>query len=88
LSSFEQTDDQLYLEKASNHTDTSAIAIAAAGMFRLARQLDNNKRDQIRQHGETLLDALTAHHPETDSNAQGLLREDTCPDFLGATSHG
>ncbi len=63
---------------APQYPDTSAGAIAAAGMLRLARQLDSDARDQMRQHAETLLDALTSHYLETDPTAQGLLRGGTC----------
>jgi unsaturated chondroitin disaccharide hydrolase len=62
---------------APQYSDTSASAIAAAGMLRLARQLDNDARDSMRQNAEMLLDALTAHHLEIDPDAQGLLRGGT-----------
>ena len=51
------------------------VAIAAAGMLHLARQLDNG--EQMRQHAETLLGALNSHKLEIDSVAQGLLRGGT-----------
>lgn len=62
---------------ASHYPDTSAGAIAAAGMQRLAPHLDDDAREQTQQYAHTLLDALIAHHLETDPTAQGLLRGGT-----------
>ncbi len=62
---------------ASHYPDTSAGAIAAAGMFRLAQCLSGERRDVIRAHAETLLSALVQTHLETAPDAQGLLRGGT-----------
>ncbi|MBN2303846.1 MAG: glycoside hydrolase family 88 protein [Anaerolineae bacterium] len=62
---------------APHYPDTSASAIAAAGMLRLAGQLEGAAREQVRQHAGTLLNALNACCLETDPAAQGLLRGGT-----------
>jgi unsaturated chondroitin disaccharide hydrolase len=62
---------------APHYPDTSASAIAAAGMLRLARQLGGEAGDHMRRAAVTLLDTLIARYLETDSEGQGLLRGGT-----------
>ena len=62
---------------APQHPDTSASAITIAGMLRLAKQLDDEGSNQMREFAETLLDALTAHYVETAPHAQGWSRGGT-----------
>ncbi|MCD4684939.1 MAG: glycoside hydrolase family 88 protein [Anaerolineae bacterium] len=57
--------------------DTSASAIAASGMLRLARLLDGDAGAQMRQGADLLLDSLRTLYLETDPQAQGLLRGGT-----------
>ena len=62
---------------APHYPDSSAGAIAACGMLRLARlQADEGEVD-FHNLACTLLDALAAHCLETELEAQGLLRHGT-----------
>lgn len=64
-------------DDAPHYLDTSASAIAAAGMLRLARLLDPATSAQLHEHASTLLRALIDQHLETHPDAQGLLRNGT-----------
>lgn len=64
-------------DDAPQYPDTSAGAIAAAGMFRLAQRLTGEQRSTIHAHAETLLQTLVQSHFETSPDAQGLLRGGT-----------
>lgn len=62
---------------APQYPDTSAGAIAAAGMLRLASQLDEAAGASVRAQVNVLLDALIGGFWETDPTGQGLLRGGT-----------
>jgi len=62
---------------APHYRDSSAGAIAAGGMLRLARLKDGQEKAHFCNLACTLLDALVAHCLETESEAQGLLRNAT-----------
>jgi len=62
---------------APAYPDTSASAIAAAGMFRLAKRVPEVQASRLRADAQRLLDALLEHKLETDAGAQGLLRGGT-----------
>ncbi|NDJ75235.1 MAG: glucuronyl hydrolase [Chloroflexi bacterium] len=64
-------------DDAPSYPDTSAGAIAAAGMFRLANRLTGEHQTTIRSHAETLLRTLIHTSFETLHDAQGLLRGGT-----------
>ena len=60
---------------APHHRDTSAGAIAAAGMLRLAHILGGDEGERWKQHAETLLRALVTCCLDNHPDAQGFLRE-------------
>ena len=62
---------------APQYTDTSAGAIAASGMLRLASQLASPTREHWQTQAKTLVAALANLHFETDPDGQGLLRGGT-----------
>ncbi|HEX3049200.1 MAG TPA: glycoside hydrolase family 88 protein [Aggregatilineaceae bacterium] len=62
---------------APSYPDTSASAIAAAGMFRLAKLVEPDRAAVLRSNAQMLLDALLDQMLETDSEGQGLLRGST-----------
>jgi unsaturated chondroitin disaccharide hydrolase len=62
---------------APAYPDTSAAAIAAAGMLRLARLVERDRAVVLRSDARLLLDTLIVHKLETDPDAQGLLRGGT-----------
>ena len=62
---------------APQHPDTSAGAIAAGGMFRLAALVDPPQGDVWRGRATALLDALATGYAEDRPTAQGLLRGGT-----------
>jgi unsaturated chondroitin disaccharide hydrolase len=66
---------------APRYPDTSAGAIAASGMLRLARQLDRanapNRAQAIRVAAIRLLQAMIDLYLETEPDTQGLLRGGT-----------
>lgn len=62
---------------APQYPDTSASAIVASGMLRLARLLDGEVGAHMRQNADLLLDSLRTRYLETDSQGQGLLRGGT-----------
>ncbi|MBI5961440.1 MAG: glycoside hydrolase family 88 protein [Chloroflexi bacterium] len=62
---------------APHHPDTSASAIAAAGLLRLAPQVSSEEAARLRTSATRLLDSLNARFVETDPDAQGLLRGGT-----------
>lgn len=62
---------------APSYPDTSASAIAAGGMLRLAQLLDDEVGARFRQYAVTLLDALNEQYLEADPAAQGLLKGGT-----------
>lgn len=62
---------------APEYPDTSAAAIAAAGLLRLARLVSGDQAAILRAHAQTLLEALLGSLLETDPGAQGLLRGGT-----------
>lgn len=62
---------------APHYRDSSAGAIAAGGMLRLAGLVDGEERDEFRRSARALLDALVAHCFEDRPQAQGLLRDGT-----------
>jgi unsaturated chondroitin disaccharide hydrolase len=62
---------------APHYRDSSAGAIAASGMLRLAGLVDGEERDEFRRSARALLDALVAHCFEVRPQAQGLLRDGT-----------
>lgn len=62
---------------APAYPDTSAAAIAAAGMLRLARLVERDRAERLRTDARLLLDTLITHKLETEPDAQGLLRGGT-----------
>jgi unsaturated chondroitin disaccharide hydrolase len=60
-----------------HYRDSSAGAIAAGGLLRLARLVAGAERDEFHQLALALLDALIANCFETRPEAQGLLRDGT-----------
>ena len=64
-------------EEAPHFRDSSAGAIAAAGMLRLARLDGAGKRNEHHHSAVSLLNALVTRCFEVDSEAQGLLRHGT-----------
>ncbi len=64
-------------EDAPHHRDSSAGAVAAGGMLRLARLDDKVDSGEFRDSAVTLLGSLVAHCLETQPEAQGLLRHGT-----------
>jgi unsaturated chondroitin disaccharide hydrolase len=60
-------------EEAPRYRDSSAGAIAAAGMLRLARLDGVGKRARFHRSAVSLLNALVTRCLEVDSEAQGLL---------------
>ncbi|MBN1562548.1 MAG: glycoside hydrolase family 88 protein, partial [Anaerolineae bacterium] len=64
-------------DDAPHYPDTSAGAIAASGMLRLAKQLAPDKAQQVRETATQLLQAMIDHDLETEPDAQGLLRGGT-----------
>jgi unsaturated chondroitin disaccharide hydrolase len=62
---------------APRYRDTSAGAIAASGLLRLARLVPAAERDEFRHAALALLDALVANCRETRPAGQGLLRDGT-----------
>jgi unsaturated chondroitin disaccharide hydrolase len=62
---------------APHYRDSSAGAIAAGGLLRLARLAAGAERDEFHQSALALLDALIANCFETRPEAQGLLRDGT-----------
>jgi len=64
-------------EEAPHYRDSSAGAIAAAGMLRLARLDGVGKRGEFRRSAVALLNSLVTSCFEVDSDAQGLLRHGT-----------
>ena len=64
-------------EDAPHYRDSSAGAIAAGGMLRLARLEGDKGVGEFRDSAQALLDSLAARCFETQPNAQGLLRHGT-----------
>lgn len=64
-------------EKAPHYRDSSAGAIAASGMLRLARQSGGAEQDEFERAASVLLKALVGTCLETWPEAQGLLRDGT-----------
>lgn len=64
-------------EDATRYPDSSAGAIAAAGMLRLARQLDAEAGASLRAAAVELLQRVIDTYLETAPGAQGLLRGGT-----------
>ncbi len=64
-------------EDASKYRDSSAGAIAASGMLRLAGLDFENKHGEFHHAAHTILSALVSHCLETKPEAQGLLRHGT-----------
>ncbi len=62
---------------APHYRDSSAGAIAASGLLRLAGLVDGADRDEFHRSALTLLDALVTNCFETRPKAQGLLRDGT-----------
>ena len=62
---------------APHYRDSSAGAIAASGLLRLARLVPDTERDEFRHAALTLLDALATNCLETRPEGQGLLRDGT-----------
>jgi unsaturated chondroitin disaccharide hydrolase len=62
---------------APHYPDSSAGAIAASGMLRLARLQGDQDQTGFRDSACALLDKLAARCFETESEAQGLLRHGT-----------
>lgn len=62
---------------APHYPDSSAGAIAAGGMWRLARLSDGYERDEFRRSAVTTLESLVACCAETEPEAQGLMRGGT-----------
>ena len=62
---------------APHYRDSSAGAIAASGLLRLARLVAGAERDEFHQSALAVLDALIANCFETRPEAQGLLRDGT-----------
>jgi unsaturated chondroitin disaccharide hydrolase len=65
-------------EDAPHYRDSSAGAIAASGMLRLARLAGGEESDEFCHSALALLDALVANCFEPQPEAQGLLRYGTC----------
>jgi unsaturated chondroitin disaccharide hydrolase len=63
--------------EAPHHRDSSAGAIAAAGMLRLARLDADGQGEDYQQWAQELLEALVAHCFEADPAAEYLLRDAT-----------
>ncbi len=59
---------------APHYLDSSAGAIAAGGMLRLARLADGERRELLQRAARRLADALVAHCAETLPEAWGMLR--------------
>ncbi len=64
-------------EDAPHHFDTSAGAIAAGGMLRLAQLVDESEGNELRASAQRLLQALIDCCLETRPQAQGILRQGT-----------
>lgn len=64
-------------DDAQHYRDSSAGAIAAGGLLRLARLVDGVERAEFRRAALALLETLVAHCVENRPEAQGLLREGT-----------
>lgn len=64
-------------EDAPHYRDSSAGAIAAAGMLRVAKLAGQAQGSQYRREAQRLLDSLAVHCFETKPQAQGLLRDGT-----------
>ena len=64
-------------EGAPHYPDSSAGAIAAGGMWRLARLQDGEEKNEFQSVAQALLDSLIARCFETRPEAQGLLRHGT-----------
>jgi unsaturated chondroitin disaccharide hydrolase len=62
---------------APRYRDSSAGAIAASGLLRLARLVSGEERNQCQDSALALLDALIANCCETGPEGQGLLRDGT-----------
>ncbi|MGD9143937.1 MAG: glycoside hydrolase family 88 protein [Anaerolineae bacterium] len=62
---------------APRYRDSSAGAIAASGLLRLARLVAGEEREQFHRSALTLLNALVANCFETEPEGQGLLRDGT-----------
>jgi len=62
---------------APHYRDSSAGAIAAGGMLRLARLKGGQEKANLHRRACTLLNALAVHCLETEAEAQGLLRHGT-----------
>jgi len=62
---------------APHYRDSSAGAIAAGGMLRLARLQGGQEGSAFRDQACTLLDGLIVHCLETEPGTQGLLRHGT-----------
>jgi unsaturated chondroitin disaccharide hydrolase len=60
-----------------HHRDSSASAIAASGMLRLARLDGEAAGSEFRDPARVLLESLVAHCFEVEPEAQGLLRHGT-----------
>jgi unsaturated chondroitin disaccharide hydrolase len=63
--------------EAPHYRDSSAGAVAAGGMLRLARLGEEGGEGEFRQAAGELLSALVAHCLETRAEGQGLLRHGT-----------
>jgi unsaturated chondroitin disaccharide hydrolase len=61
-------------EQAPRHLDSSAGAIAAGGMLRLARLDGGDERNEFHGSARALLNSLMRRCFETRPEAQGLLR--------------
>ena len=64
-------------DDAPHYRDSSAGAIAAGGMLRLARLVNGAERDEFQRSALALLDALVTHCFETKPEAPGMLRDGT-----------
>jgi unsaturated chondroitin disaccharide hydrolase len=62
---------------APHYRDSSAGAIAASGLLRLAGLAAGEERDEFHRSALVLLDALAANCCETEPEGQGLLRDGT-----------
>jgi unsaturated chondroitin disaccharide hydrolase len=62
---------------APHYRDSSAGAIAASGLLRLARLVAGEEQDEFQRSALALLDALVANCRETVPEGQGLLRDGT-----------
>jgi len=63
--------------EAPHYVDSSAGAIAASGMLRLARLSDGDDEVEFRNAGAALVNVLVTHCVETHPEGQGLLRRGT-----------